>query len=221
MKRPRVLLADDHQLVTDGLRRLLEPEFHVVGSVADGVALVETAQALRPDVVVTDISMPLLDGIAAARELRLVAPATKVIFLTMHLDRTYATRALETGAMGYVLKLSAVTELIHALREVLRGRVYVSPDMTNAVLQAFMQQASPAPEPPAPEVPLTPRQREVLGLLAEGHSAKDIATLLHISSRTVEFHKYRMMTLLGLRSSAALIHYAIQQGVASSDAASV
>jgi DNA-binding NarL/FixJ family response regulator len=208
MKRARVLLADDHQIVAEGLRSLLETEFDIIGMVSDGRALVEMAQQLRPEVIVADISMPLLNGIEATRQVKRVAPKTRVIVLTMHADATYAARAIEAGAEGYVLKHSATAELVTAVREALQGRVYVSPRIANALPQVSIDRPQPQDNPP-----LTPRQREVLQLLAEGYSAKKIAAILGISSRTAEFHKYRMMEMLKVNTGAELIRYAIGHGI--------
>ena len=208
MRRARVLLADDHQIVAEGLRSLLETEFDIIGMVSDGRALVEATRQLRPEVIVADISMPLLNGIEATRQVKRVAPKTRVIVLTMHADATYATRAIEAGAAGYVLKHSATAELITAILEALQGRVYVSPRIANALPRVLLGRQQPQDDPP-----LTPRQREVLQLLAEGYSAKEIAAILGISSRTAEFHKYRMMEMLKVNTGAELIRYAIGHGI--------
>ncbi len=212
MKRPRVLLADDHKIVVEGLRGILEPEFELVGTVEDGRALVAAAQKLNPDVIVADVSMPLLNGIEAAHQLKIANSQAKFIFLTMHPDVSYATRALEAGASGYVLKHSAASELVQAIREALRGRVYVTPMIAKDVLQTFMDRSNGIRRD---RFELTPRQREVLQLVGEGHSAKEIATILHISTRTVEFHKYRIMEDLNLRTHAGLIQYAVKNGIVS------
>jgi DNA-binding NarL/FixJ family response regulator len=200
--------ADDHQIVAEGLRSILETKFDIIGIVSDGRALVEATRQLRPEVIVADISMPLLNGIEATRQVKRVVPKTRVIVLTMHADATYATRAIEAGAGGYVLKYSATAELVSAIREALQGRVYVSPRIANALLQVWMDRRQPQNDPP-----LTPRQREVLQLLAEGYSAKEIAAILGISSRTAEFHKYRMMEMLKVNTGAELIRYAIRHGI--------
>jgi len=213
MKKPRVLLADDHKIVVEGLRGLLEPEFELVGTVEDGRALVAAAQELNPDVIVVDVSMPLLNGIEAAQQLKKANSQAKYIFLTMLLHASYATRALEAGASGYVLKHSAPSELVQAIREALRGRVYVTPLIAKDVLQTLMDESHGIRR--RGHLELTPRQREVLQLVGEGHSAKEIATILHISTRTVEFHKYRIMEDLNLRTNAELIQYAVKNGIAS------
>jgi RNA polymerase sigma factor (sigma-70 family) len=211
-KRARVLLADDHKIVTEGLRSLLEPEFELVGIVEDGRALVAAAKRLNPDVVVADISMPLLNGMEAVRQLKKAGMRAKVIFLTMHPDVTYAIRAFEAGASGFIVKHSASSELLAAIREALRGRTYITPMIAEDLMQAYKGR-SQRRQKAAPK--LTPRQREVLQLVSEGLSAKEIASLLNISARTVEFHKYRMMEDLNLRTIAELIQYAIKEGIAS------
>ena len=212
MTRPRVLLADDHKIVAEGLRSLLEQEFELVGTVEDGRALLEAAEKLNPDVIVTDISMPLLNGIEAAQQIKKVTPKVKIVFLTMHPDVTYATRALEAGASGYVLKHAAPSELIKAIKEVLNGRIYLTPMIAKDVLDSFMSESHRRRKA---VIELTPRQREVLQLTSEGRSAKEIASILNISTRTVEFHKYRVMDSLGLRTNAELIQYAIKHGIVS------
>lgn len=212
MKRARVLLADDHKIVTEGLRSLLEPEFELAGVVEDGRAMVAVTKELNPDVVVADISMPLLNGIEAVRQLKKDGMRAKVIFLTMHPDVTYAIRAFEAGASGFVLKHSASSELLTAIREVLKGRTYITPMIAEELMQVY-KGASQRRKKAPPQ--LTPRQREVLQLVAEGLSAKEIASLLNISARTVEFHKYRMMEDLNLRTNAELIQFAIKEGIAS------
>ena len=212
MTRPRVLLADDHKIVAEGLRAILEQEFELVRTVEDGRALLEAAEKLNPDVIVTDISMPLLNGIEAARQIKKLTPKVKIVFLTMHPDVTYATRALEAGASGYVLKHAAPSELITAIKEVLTGRIYLTPMIAKDVLDSFMSESHRRRKT---VIELTPRQREVLQLTSEGRSAKEIASILNISTRTVEFHKYRMMESLGLRTNADLIQYAIKHGIVS------
>jgi len=190
MKRIRVLLADDHKIVLEGLRGLLEPEFDLVRTVEDGRALVKEVEKLRPDVIVVDISMPLLNGIEAVRQIKKIDEHIKVVFLTMHLDATYATRAFDAGASGYVLKHSAPSELITAIREAIQGRTYVTPVIAGELIESYK---SGEYREFYKTCKLTDRQREILQLLAEGHTAKEIANILYISPRTVEFHKYRMM----------------------------
>ena len=212
MKRPSVLLSEDHTIVMEGLRRILEPHLNVVGSVEDGRALVAAAKELRPDVIVADISMPLLNGIEAARQIKKMKIRTKIVFLTMHPDVTYATEAFRAGASGYVLKNSAAQELVTAIQEAFKGRVYVTPLVAKDVLHTLMTASS---QPEKRSVELTPRQREVLQLVAEGHSAKEISGILHVSPRTVEFHKYQIMEKLGLRTTPELTQYAIKHGIVS------
>jgi DNA-binding NarL/FixJ family response regulator len=209
-RRPRVLIADDHLLVAEALTSLLKDEFDLVGVVGDGRALVEAAGTLRPDVIVADISMPHLNGIDALLRLRQLGNKVPVVFLTMHRDVTFARRALEVGASGLVLKHSASLELVIALRAALEGRTYLTPQLAGDVLEIMKQDPERSQDPAAA---LTLRQREVLQLLAEGRSAKEIAVGLSISTRTVEFHKYQMMETLGLRTSAELIHFAIKHGI--------
>lgn len=210
VRRPRVLIADDHLLVAEALTSLLKEEFDLVGVVEDGRALVEAAAALRPDVIVADITMPHLNGIDALLRIRRQGDEVPVVFLTMHRDVTLARRALEAGASGLVLKHSASIELVAALRAALEGKTYLTPQLAGEVLEAMRQ----GPEQPAdPAAGLTLRQREVLHLLAEGRSAKEIAASLSISTRTVEFHKYQMMETLGVHTSAELIHFAIKHGL--------
>ena len=210
LSRPRVLLADDHRLVAEGLKSLLSADFDLLGVVEDGRALIEAAKKQRPDVIVADITMPHLNGLDALGFLKRDNPQVKVVFLTMHQEATYARRALEAGAAGFVLKHSAPGELLTAIRAALDGKTYITPSLAGDVIHAF-QHGKGAAADLADR--LTPRQRQILQLLAEGRSAKEIAGTLGISSRTVEFHKYQMMESLRLHSSAELIHYAIKQGI--------
>jgi DNA-binding NarL/FixJ family response regulator len=213
MKRPRVLLADDHRILAEGLRSLLEPEFELVGVVEDGRALVSRAREWRPDVIVADITMPLLNGMEAFQQLKRARVSAKVVFLTMHQDVTYAAKAFELGASGFVLKHSAPSELVTAIREALAGRTYVTPLITGELMQAYREGASQGPEPAAD---LTPRQREALQLFAEGRSAKEVAAILKISPRTAEFHKASIMKLLGVHTTAELTQYAVRHRIISS-----
>jgi len=210
MKHIRVLLADDHRIVAEGLKSLLESEFELVGMVGDGRALLSAAKLLKPDVIVTDITMPELNGIEAFEELKKLDPEVKVIFLTMHHSVAYARRALDAGALGYVLKHSATAELILAVRAAAAGKIFVTPTIAGEVFQA-MREGSKAIDDP--DSKLTLRQREILRLLVDGLSAKAIAARLDISPRTVEFHKYAMIESLGLSTSADLIRFALQNGV--------
>jgi DNA-binding NarL/FixJ family response regulator len=205
-----VLLADDHLLVAEALKSLLASEFDLVGVVEDGRALVEAAGRLRPDVIVADVSMPQLNGIDALVQLRQGGDSVPVVFLTMHRDASFARRALDAGASGFVLKHSAPAELITALRAALEGKTYLTPQLATEVLQSMKQGPGQAGDALAS---ITPRQREVLQLLAEGHAAKEIAAKLSISARTVEFHKYQMMETLGLHTNSELIHFAIKHGL--------
>lgn len=205
MIRARLLLADDHRIVVEGLRRLLEDQCDLVGVVEDGRALVAEARRLKPDVIVADISMPQLNGLEALARIRQENPAARVVILSMHQNPAYARRALEAGAAGYVVKHAAPAELALAIEAALRGGTFVSPSLAREVI------ARPAQE----ELRLTARQREILALLAEGLSAKQVATRLSISARTVEFHKYQVMREHGLQSSAELVHFAIRHGIVS------
>ena len=208
--RPRVLLADDHLLVAEALKSLLTPEFELVGVVEDGRALIEAAGTLRPDVIVADVTMPHLNGIDALVQLRQNGNPVPVVFLTMHRDVTFARRALEAGASGFVLKHSASIELITAVKAALSGQTYLTPQIAGEVLQSMNEGPNGTADPIGS---LTPRQREVLQLLAEGLSAKEIGSSLSISARTVEFHKYQMMETLDLHTNAELIHFAIKHGL--------
>jgi DNA-binding NarL/FixJ family response regulator len=210
--RPRILLADDHRIVAEGLRGLLEPEFELVGIVEDGRELLAAAEELQPDLIIADISMPLLNGIDAVRQIRKTNADIKVVFLTMHPDAIYAASAFEAGALGYVLKHSAPSELITAIHSALKGKTYVTPLLAGELMQLNKEKQTNAAMLLSN---LTPRQREVLQLLAEGRSAKEIASVLNISARTVEFHKYRMMDVLGLKTVAELIRYAVKHGIVS------
>jgi DNA-binding NarL/FixJ family response regulator len=204
--RTKVLLADDHAIVAEGLATLLKGHFDLVGTVNNGNELIDAAGKLRPDVIVADISMPVLSGLEALRRLKAARSEAKVIFLTMHADAQFATEAFRAGASGYVLKRSAGEELIAAIQEVLQGRTYLTPLMTKDVIANFTETTAPA-------VKLTPRQREVLRLIAEGRRMKEIGAMLELSTRTVETHKYEMMRGLGVESTAELVRYAIQIGL--------
>ena len=211
MSRTRVLLADDHTLITDALRKLLEGEFEVVGSVEDGRALLNAAIDLRADVVVLDIGLPLLNGLDAGQQLRERHPEIKIVYLTQNRDPNLAAEAFRRKASGYLLKNSAASELSLAIREAVRGRSYVSPLIAKAMMECMLNRGPGAEGLPG----LTPRQREVLQLLAEGKSMKEVAAILNITTRTVEFHKYRVMELLSLKTNAELVQYAVRQGIVS------
>jgi DNA-binding NarL/FixJ family response regulator len=208
MPRPRVLLADDHVLLLDAFRSLLGEVCDVVGSVANGRDLLNAVAELRPDIVVLDVTMPLLNGLDAARLLRQESPATRLIFLTMNEDPEVAAEAFKVGAAGYLLKSSAGSELRQAITEVALGRSYITP-MVAADLLAALQE----PRRGLNEEPLTPRQREVVQLIAEGRSLKEIAAILDISPRTAAFHKYRIMDQLKARSTAELVQYAVRHHI--------
>jgi DNA-binding NarL/FixJ family response regulator len=212
MSRARVLIADDHRILAEGVRGLLEPEFEVMGVVGDGRELVAAAKRLRPDVVVADITMPSLNGIEATVQLRDAGVAAKVVFLTMHRDVAYARRAMEAGAAGFVLKHSAATELVTAIREALRGQTYITPMIAGELLQSYRGADAHSCDSLHR---LTARQREVLQLFAEGRSAKEVAAMLKISIRTAESHKAHLLEALGLRSTAELVQYAIRNGIIS------
>ncbi|MHC4557123.1 MAG: response regulator [Planctomycetota bacterium] len=212
MNKPTILLADDHKIVLEGLRGLLEDEFEILAAVQDGHELLEKAGQLRPDVIVVDIAMPLLNGIDAVRQIKTSGLETKVVFLTMHKDAMYAKEALGAGALGFVLKHSATSELMTAIKEALKGNTYISPAIAQELMQLYKGETDAKDS--AFSV-LTLRQREVMQLLAEGKSAKEIAKILGISTRTVEFHKYNMMEQLGIKTSAELVHFAIKHGIVS------
>jgi DNA-binding NarL/FixJ family response regulator len=212
MSKPRILIADDHQILAEGLRGLLEPEFEVVAVVADGRELVAAAKKHVPDIIIADITMPALNGIEAAVHLRDLGVKAKVVFLTMHRDVAYARRAMEAGAAGFVLKHSVASELVTSVREALRGQTYVTPMIAGELLQSYREGASGLQ---GSVRCLTSRQREVLQLFAEGRSTKEVAAALNISIRTAEAHKARILEVLGLRSTAELVQYAIRTGMIS------
>jgi DNA-binding NarL/FixJ family response regulator len=206
MARPRILMADDHLLLLEAFKALLEPEFEMVGTVTDGRTLLEACARLHPDVVLLDIAMPLLNGIDAGRQLKAEHRSVKLIYLTMNPDPELASAALRLGASGYLLKSSAAQELKQAIQEALRGRSYITPLIARDVVGALIEQRAPRQE-------LTMRQREVLQLLAEGKSMKEVAAILDLTPRTVAFHKYRMMEQLRLKTSAELVTFAVKAGM--------
>ena len=208
MGRPRVLLADDHALILGAFEKLLSEECEIVGQVSDGRALVAAVESLKPDVVVVDISMPVLNGLEAGRQIKQKVREVKLVFLTMNEDPDLAAEAFRAGASGYLLKRSAASELAMAIREVSQGRSYVTPLITAGLVGSLQH-----PDDRAPARELTARQREVLQLLAEGRSMKEVASVLNVTPRTVAFHKYRMMEQLNVKSTAELVQYAVRQRI--------
>ena len=206
--KPRVLLADDHALLVGAFEKLLSGEFEIVGQVNDGRALVAAAAKLQPDVIVLDISMPLLNGLEAGRQIKQTNRNIKLIYVTMNEDSDIAAEAFRAGASGYILKRSAVSELSTAIREVMLGRSYITPLVASGLVGSLMH----TDDPKLTDV-LTSRQREVLQLLAEGHSMKQVAGVLNLTPRTVAFHKYRMMEQLKVKSTAELIQYAVKHHI--------
>jgi two-component system, NarL family, response regulator NreC len=204
----RVLLADDHALFREGLKSLLSAgEFDIVAEAANGQDAIKEARRLKPDVAIVDISMPGLNGVDAAREMLRASPRSKVILLTMHKDHAYLAEALRAGARGYILKSRGVTELLDALREVAHGGVYLSPGLSREVADTYLTGDKPAASP------LSPREREVLQLIAEGKTTKEVAATLFISFKTVESHRQRIMSKLDIHETASLVRYAIRQGL--------
>jgi len=208
MSAPRVLLADDHALLLGAFEKLLADECEIVGQVSDGRALVAAAERLKPDLVILDISMPLLNGLDAGRQIKQKLRNTKLIFLTMNEDPDLAAEAFRAGASGYVLKRSAASELVMAIREVMQGRSYVTSLVTEGLVGSLI-----STDARKAGGDLTLRQREVLQLLAEGRSMKEIAGVLNLTPRTVAFHKYRMMEQLKIKSTAELIQYAVKHNI--------
>lgn len=209
MHKPTVLIADDHTMIVDAFRKLLEPHYDIVATVSDGRALLEMAPELKPNVIIVDIGMPCLNGLAAGQRLRQLIPKTKIIYVTMNEDGDLATEALRGGAAGYLLKSSAGSELLKAIHLALRGSSYVTPLIKQAMEESFIR--SPIPKSAAKK--LTPRQVEVLQLLAEGRLMKEVAAILGLTPRTVAFHKYRIMETLGVHSNAELIRFAVTHHV--------
>jgi DNA-binding NarL/FixJ family response regulator len=208
--RSRILIADDHSLVADGIASLLRPEFDVIGFAADGRQLLSEAERLQPDLITLDIGMPNLNGLEAAKQVRKLLPRVKLVFVTQLVDLRYLRAALAAGAGAFVAKQSASTEVLAAVREVIAGRRYITP-----ILEEAFSALTPAQAKTETKDTLTPRQRQVLQLVAEGHTTKSIAEALEISSKTVEFHKDQLMTALGMRTTAELTRYAINQGIIS------
>jgi DNA-binding NarL/FixJ family response regulator len=209
MSRPRVLLADDHTLILEAFQKLLADECEVVGTVSDGRSLVTATAKLKPDVVVVDIAMPLLNGIDAARQIKQTVPETRIVFLTMSEDPDLAAEAFRAGASAFLIKRSAASELLTAIREVVRHRSYVTPLVTEGLVGSMLNISDKGHGPHS----LTPRQREVIQLVAEGHSMKEIAAILKIAARTVAFHKYKIMEQLNIKTTAELIQYAIKHHI--------
>ena len=208
MPKPRIIIADDHTLLVEAFEKLLAPECDVVAKVADGRALLKAVREFRPDVVVLDLAMPLLNGLDAARQIKQTEPTIRIVFVTMNEDPDLAAEAFRAGGAAYLLKRSAGSELLTAIREVMKRRSYVTPLVTEGMLGSLMH---PSAEGHARQ--LTSRQREVLQLLAEGKSMKEVASILNVTARTVAFHKYRMMEQLKIKTTAELIQYAIRQHV--------
>src|SRR4051794_2696082 len=213
MPKPTVMLADDHTMIADAFRNLLEPEYDVVAIVTDGRALLERAIEVKPDVVVVDVGMPLLNGLAAAQQLKLVLRKVKIIYVTMNENPDLAAEALRTGGAAYLLKSSAASELLKSMREVLRGGTYVTPIIARGIKESFIRSTRPK----CAERRLTPRQMEVLQLLAEGKSMKEVGSVLTLTPRTVAFHKYRIMEALNVRTNAELVKFAIANDILSSE----
>ena len=207
MRAPRVLLADDHALLLGAFEKLLAAECEIVGQASDGRALVAAAEELKPDVIVLDIAMPLLNGLEAGRQIKRKLRDVKLVFLTMNEDPELAAEAFRSGASAYLLKRSAASELTTAIREVMNGRSYVTPLITSGMVGSLLKERDTG------EADLTSRQREVLQLLAEGHSMKEVANLLNLTPRTVAFHKYEMMKRLNVNSTAELIRYAVKRHI--------
>jgi DNA-binding NarL/FixJ family response regulator len=205
--RARVLIADDHNLVAELCKRLLETEFDVIGAVSDGRALVRTAATLKPDVIVLDIAMPILNGLDAGRQVKEILPAVKLVYLTMNPDADVAAEAFSRGASGYLLKTCAAAEMVLAVRMVLRGKTYLSKTLSRDKIDCLRWQHK---ELVNEDERLTGRQREVLQLLVEGKVMKEVGDILHMTTRTVAYHKYRMMETLGAKSNAELVKYAIR-----------
>jgi len=209
MTRPRLMLADDHTILVEAFRKLLEPYYDMVGTVSDGRALLEIGPQLNPDIVIVDIGMPLMNGLEAGIRLKQLLPNVKLVFLTMNDDPDLAVEAMRSGAAGYLLKSSAAEELLRAIQTALKGKVYVTPLIARGMQKSFIKN----PGVKGLAKALTPRQREVVCLLAEGKSMKQAADILHIKERTVAFHKYRVMELLNLATSAELVQFAIKSGI--------
>jgi DNA-binding NarL/FixJ family response regulator len=217
MNKPTVLLADDHMMIAEAFRHLLEPQYQVIATVSDGRALLETALELKPDVVVVDVGMPLLNGLSAGQQLKQRMRRTKVVYVTMNEDPDVAAEALRTGASAYLLKSSAASELLKSIHEVLRGGTYVTPKIKALIEDSFIR----SNKPKTAEKKLTPRQVEVLQLLAEGKTMKEVGSVLSLTARTVAFHKYRIMDVLNFKSNAELVQFALRNNILTHDPFSV
>ena|SRR5690242_1594439 len=209
MKLPRAILADDHTLVAEALCGMIALHFEVIATVGDGHALVASGTALKPDVIVVDIAMPLLNGLEACRQLKQKVPSVKLVFLTMNEDPELAVEAMNAGASGYVLKKCAASELIQAMKSALRGKSYITPQIARGMQDSFIRN----PKGTSHSRSLTTRQREVVQLLAEGKSMKEAASVLNVAPRTVAFHKYRIMEDLGFKTTADLIQFAVKSRI--------
>jgi DNA-binding NarL/FixJ family response regulator len=208
MAPPRILLAEDEQIVRQGVRALLEGEgFEVVGEASDGREAIRVAERLKPDIAIVDLAMPNMNGASAARELARVAPGIRTVVLTAHRGEEQVLAALEAGIKGYVLKTEAMADLVRALREVARGHTYLSPGISETVVDAWLRRRD------RPTDPLTPREREVLQLIAEGRTTKEVARILGMSVKTAEFHRARLMEKLDIHETASLVRYAIRKGI--------
>ena len=208
-RRPRILIADDHVLIAEGYAKLLEPEYEVVGTVADGHALLQQAVSLHPHLVLVDVAMPLLNGLDAGQQIKHKMPDVKIIFVTMNHDVDLIAEAFRRGASGFLPKTAAAAELLPAIREVLNGRMYLSPALAAATIRSLQRRSEGAREP----VALTGRQREVLQLLAEGKLVKEVSSVLNMKDRTVAFHKYRIMEKLNLHNTTELVRYAVRNNI--------
>jgi DNA-binding NarL/FixJ family response regulator len=214
MRKPTVVLADDHTMIAQAFQKMLEPQYEIVATVSDGRTLIDTAMIMRPDVIVLDVGMPLLNGLAAGQQLKQRLRTVKLVYVTMNEDPDLAAEALRTGGSAYLLKTSAAAELLKSLHEVLRGGTYITPKIKRAMEESFIRSA----QPKMAEKNLTTRQIEVLQLLAEGKSMKEVAAILSITTRTVAFHKYRIMEIMHIRSNAALIQFAVRHQLVTTDA---
>jgi len=210
MTRTRVLIADDHNLVAELCKRLLEPEYEVIGTVSDGRALVRAAADLKPDVILIDVAMPILNGLDAGQQIKEMLPAVKLIYVTMNPDAEITAEAFRRGAAGYLLKTCAASEMVTCVREVLRGKTYMSSHIPKDTVDFLRKQQKKLVDE---QEKLTERQREVLQLLAEGKVMKEVGAILNMTTRTVAFHKYRIMEVLGAKSSADLVKYAVKNHI--------